>query len=76
MLLMLADWLTEYHSGFRVFQYLTMRSILGTLTALFVAFLVGPAMIRKLSFHKIGQAVRDDGPETHFQKEQKPSYIL
>ena len=73
MLLMIADWLSEYHSGFRVFHYLTMRSILGTLTALFIAFLVGPTMIRRLTFHKIGQAVRDDGPETHFKKAGTPT---
>ncbi|MBV1951103.1 MAG: phospho-N-acetylmuramoyl-pentapeptide-transferase [Cycloclasticus sp.] len=73
MLLILAEWLSEYHSGFRVFQYLTMRSILAILTALFIAFLVGPAMIRKLTFHKIGQAVRDDGPETHFKKAGTPT---
>lgn len=73
MLLMLADWLSQYHSGFRVFQYLTMRSILGTLTALFIAFLVGPTMIRKLTYHRIGQAIRDDGPESHFSKAGTPT---
>jgi len=73
MLLILAEWLSEYHSGFRVFQYLTMRSILGALTALFIAFLVGPTMIRRLTFHKIGQAMRDDGPETHLLKAGTPT---
>ena len=73
MLLMLADWLSQYNSGFRVFQYLTMRSILATLTALFIAFLVGPTMIRRLTFHKIGQAVRQDGPDTHFKKAGTPT---
>jgi len=73
MLLMLADWLSQYESSFRVFHYLTMRSILGTLTALFIAFIIGPTMIRKLSFHKIGQAVRDDGPESHLSKSGTPT---
>jgi len=73
MLLMLADWLSQYESAFRVFHYLTMRSILGTLTALFIAFIIGPTMIRKLSFHKIGQAVRDDGPESHLSKSGTPT---
>jgi len=73
MLLMLADWLSQFHSGFRVFNYLTMRSILGTLTALFIAFLIGPTMIRRLTFHRIGQAVRDDGPESHFSKAGTPT---
>ena len=70
---MLADWLSQFHSGFRVFNYLTMRSILGTLTALFIAFLIGPTMIRRLTFHRIGQAVRDDGPESHFSKAGTPT---
>ena len=73
MLLMLSEWLTQYESGFRVFQYLTLRSILGTLTALFIAFLVGPTMIRRLTYHKVGQAIRDDGPESHFSKAGTPT---
>ena len=47
------------------FQYLTMRSILGVLTALIIALIVGPKMIRYLSSYNIGQSVRDDGPESH-----------
>ena len=73
MLLMLSEWLTQYESGFQVFQYLTLRSILGTLTALFIAFLVGPTMIRRLTYHKVGQAIRDDGPESHFSKAGTPT---
>ncbi len=73
MLLMLSEWLTQYESGFQVFQYLTLRSILGTLTALFIAFLVGPTMIRRLTYHKVGQAIRDDGPESHFTKAGTPT---
>ena len=70
---MLSEWLTQYESGFQVFQYLTLRSILGTLTALFIAFLVGPTMIRRLTYHKVGQAIRDDGPESHFTKAGTPT---
>jgi phospho-N-acetylmuramoyl-pentapeptide-transferase len=73
MLLMLSEWLTQFESGFQVFQYLTLRSILGTLTALFIAFLVGPTMIRRLTYHKVGQAIRDDGPESHFSKAGTPT---
>jgi len=47
MLLALADWLAQYHRGFTVFQYLTLRAILGVVTALIIALLVGPAMIRR-----------------------------
>ncbi|HBC58517.1 MAG TPA: phospho-N-acetylmuramoyl-pentapeptide-transferase [Gammaproteobacteria bacterium] len=73
MLLYLADWLTQYHSGFRVFQYLTMRTILGVLTALLMSLLIGPSMIRYLSKYNVGQTVRDDGPETHFVKAGTPT---
>jgi phospho-N-acetylmuramoyl-pentapeptide-transferase len=73
MLLYLADYLTQFHSGFGVFQYLTLRAILGALTALLISFLVGPAMIRKLSHYQVGQVIRDDGPESHLQKAGTPT---
>ncbi len=73
MLYSLAEYLTQFHSGFNVFQYLTLRSILGVLTALLIALIVGPAMIRYLSSYNIGQSVRDDGPETHFSKAGTPT---
>ncbi len=73
MLLYLTDWLTQFDTGFSVFQYLTLRTILGTLTALMISLLLGPMMIRRLSFHQIGQTVRDDGPESHFSKAGTPT---
>ena len=73
MLVYLADYLSQFHSGFNVFQYLTLRTILGALTALLISFLVGPWMIRHLSFRQIGQQVRKDGPETHFSKAGTPT---
>lgn len=73
MLLYLTDYLTQFHSGFGVFQYLTLRAILGALTALLISFLVGPAMIRKLSHYQVGQIVRDDGPESHLLKAGTPT---
>jgi phospho-N-acetylmuramoyl-pentapeptide-transferase len=73
MLLLLADWLSSYVSAFKVFQYLTFRGILGVLTALAITLLVGPAMIRKLNHHQIGQAVRSDGPQSHLGKAGTPT---
>lgn len=73
MLLPLAEYLSQFHSGFNVFQYLTLRAILGVLTALIISFVVGPVMIRKLSFHQIGQTVRGDGPESHLSKAGTPT---
>jgi phospho-N-acetylmuramoyl-pentapeptide-transferase len=73
MLLNLFDYLTQFHSGFNVFQYLTLRAILGVLTALIISFLVGPTMIRRLGHYKIGQQVRDDGPQSHLSKAGTPT---
>ncbi len=73
MFLILAEYLQQYNSGFAVFQYITLRSILGTITALVLSLLVGPSMIRKLSSYKIGQQIRDDGPQSHLSKAGTPT---
>lgn len=73
MLLYLSEILAQYHGAFRVFQYLTFRAIVGALTALVISFIVGPMMIRRLSRHKIGQSVRECGPETHYSKAGTPT---
>ena len=73
MLYSLAEFLTQFHSGFNLFSYLTMRAILGVLTALLISLVVGPFMIGYLSRLNIGQSVRDDGPESHFSKAGTPT---
>ncbi len=73
MLLYLTEYLAQFYSGFNVFQYLTLRAILGVLTALIISFVVGPVMIRRLSHYQIGQTVRDDGPESHLSKAGTPT---
>ncbi len=73
MLLYLTDWLGQVDSAFYVFRYLTLRAILGVLTALVISFAVGPAMIRRLTRFKIGQTVRDDGPRSHLSKAGTPT---
>ena len=73
MLYELTQYLAQFHSGFNVFQYLTLRSILGVLTALIISLILGPRMIRYLSSYNIGQRVRDDGPESHFSKAGTPT---
>ena len=73
MLVYLADYLSQFHTGFNVFQYLTLRAILGVLTALLISFVVGPVMIRHLSHHQIGQSVRTDGPQSHLTKAGTPT---
>ncbi len=69
----LAQYLQDYYSAFNAFNYLTLRAILGVLTALIISFIVGPAMIRSLSKYNIGQPIRDDGPESHFSKAGTPT---
>jgi phospho-N-acetylmuramoyl-pentapeptide-transferase len=73
MLLWLTEYLTQFHSGFNVFQYLTLRTILGVLTSLFISLLIGPFLIRRLSEYQIEQSVRDDGPESHLSKAGTPT---
>lgn len=73
MLLWLTDYLTHIESGFSVFHYLTLRTILGVLTSLFVSFIFGPFLIRHLTNKQIGQSVRDDGPESHLEKSGTPT---
>jgi phospho-N-acetylmuramoyl-pentapeptide-transferase len=73
MLIWLTDYLSQFHSGFNVFQYITLRIILGVLTALFIALFVGPSLIKRLTIHQIGQSIRSDGPTTHLQKTGTPT---
>jgi phospho-N-acetylmuramoyl-pentapeptide-transferase len=73
MLLILARWLAHDVHVFNVFNYITLRAVLATLTALVISFMVGPTMIRKLTEYKVGQAVRDDGPQTHLIKAGTPT---
>lgn len=73
MLMWLADWLKQYEPGFFVFSYLTLRAILSTLTALVIAIVIGPKMIRWLQRLQIGQTVRDDGPQSHLSKAGTPT---
>jgi len=69
----LMDYLTEFHSGFNVFRYSTLRTILGVLTALFISLLIGPSMIKNLTKYQVGQNIRADGPESHRSKAGTPT---
>ncbi len=73
MLLYFADYLMTFDGGFRVFHYLTFRAILGALTSLTISFIIGPIMIRKLSRNKIGQSIRELGPQSHYEKAGTPT---
>jgi phospho-N-acetylmuramoyl-pentapeptide-transferase len=73
MLLTLAQWLQSDFGFFRVFNYITFRAVMATLTSLFIGLAFGPWVIRRLTTLKVGQAVRTDGPKTHLIKTGTPT---
>ncbi len=73
MLTALFHALSAHFSAFNVFSYITLRAILGVITALGIALLIGPWVIRKLAEMKFGQQVRSDGPQSHLSKSGTPT---
>ncbi|MDN5865210.1 MAG: phospho-N-acetylmuramoyl-pentapeptide-transferase [Gammaproteobacteria bacterium] len=73
MFVWLADWLSQYISGFRVVDYITLRTVLAVLTALIFSFAFGPFVIRKLTHYEVGQFVRAEGPASHRVKAGTPT---
>lgn len=73
MLYWITQLIQEHFHGFRVFQYLTFRSILAALTAMLVGLCCGPVMIDWLRRLQIGQVVRNDGPQSHLSKAGTPT---
>jgi len=65
--------LRDHFSGFNVFKYITFRSAGAVLTALIVSFVFGKPMIAWLRRLKVGQQVRDDGPQSHLTKQGTPT---
>ncbi len=63
----------EYLSVLNVFRYITFRTILATLTALIICFLLGSWAISKLKALQVGQFIREDGPPNHKTKEGTPT---
>ena len=73
MLLLIFQSLDELVRGLGVFGYITLRAVLASLTALFIGLFLGPRVIRGLTRLKIGQSVREDGPQTHLVKAGTPT---
>lgn len=73
MLYLLLYPLHETFSVFNVFRYITFRTAWATITALLIAFLLGPWLIKKLKEFKIGQQIREDGPKSHLNKAGTPT---
>ena len=73
MLIELANWLERYFTPLHLFQYITFRALMATLTALLLSLCFGPRLIDKLAALKAGQVVRTDGPQTHLVKAGTPT---
>ena len=73
MLVILADYLAQFVNFFSVFQYLTLRAILAVVTALVISWIFGPKVINWLNSMQLEQAIRDDGPQTHLEKNGTPT---
>ncbi len=73
MLLALSQWFASDVRAFNVFSYITLRAVLAMMTALTISMLCGPWVIRRLTEMKIGQSVRNDGPQSHLVKAGTPT---
>ena len=73
MFLELISFLTSLDTGFNVLSYLTVRAVFAMMTALLITLVLGKWIISKLEQYEIGQVIRDDGPETHEEKEGTPT---
>jgi phospho-N-acetylmuramoyl-pentapeptide-transferase len=65
--------LHEYFSALNVFRYITFRAAYATVTALLIAFVIGPWFIRFLQRRNVRAEVREDTPETHATKKGTPT---
>ena len=65
--------LHEHFAPFNVFRYITFRSAYALATALLIALVLGQPVIAKLRALKVGQKVRDDGPQSHLPKAGTPT---
>ncbi len=75
MLYYLFNYINKKYSppGFDVFKYLSFRSILAAITAMFIAFYFGPKIINYLRKKQIGEAIKEDGPKSHKSKAGTPT---
>ena len=70
---LLYEKLYPFFHAFRIFRYLTFRTVFASLTALLISLFIGPYVIQKLREFQIGQFVRDDGPQSHLKKTGTPT---
>jgi phospho-N-acetylmuramoyl-pentapeptide-transferase len=65
--------LFPYFRLFRIFRYLTFRTVFASLTALLIGLLIGPYVIDRLREFQIGQYIREEGPQSHQKKSGTPT---
>jgi phospho-N-acetylmuramoyl-pentapeptide-transferase len=65
--------LFPYFRLFRIFRYLTFRTVFASLTALLIGLLIGPYVIERLREFQIGQYIREEGPKSHQKKSGTPT---
>ena len=65
--------LFPYFRLFRIFRYITFRTVFASLTALLIGLLIGPYVIEKLREFQIGQYIREEGPQSHQKKSGTPT---
>lgn len=65
--------LFPYFRLFRIFRYVTFRTVFASLTALLIGMLIGPYVIEKLREFQIGQYIREEGPQSHQKKSGTPT---
>ncbi len=70
---LLYEVLRKYISPLNVFRYITVRTVYASLTAMFLALVFGPSLIRRLRELQIGQYIREEGPQEHKKKAGTPT---
>ncbi len=75
---MFYEWVFPLHtvpglSGLNVFRYITFRSAYAAITALILCYVLGPPMIDWLRRVKLGQKIRQEGPQSHLAKAGTPT---
>ena len=73
MFLEILSFLSSLDTGFNVLSYLTVRAVFAMMTALLITLILGKWIISKLQHYQIGQVIREDGPETHLEKQGTPT---
>ena len=65
--------LGKTHLFFNLFTYISFRAAGAMVTALLIAFAVGPRIIGRLRALKVGQVIRANGPASHQSKRGTPT---